>query len=69
MSKFSNREVIKNLSNLNVDCQYAYQVGLQVFNYNGQNPEEHQELCADLRKVCADITIELESITSSIPNE
>jgi hypothetical protein len=69
MSKFSNREVIKNLSNLNVDCQYAYQVGLQVFSYNGQNPEEHKELCVNFKKVCDDIKVELESVTSLIPSE
>ena len=69
MSKFSNREVIKNLSNLNVDCQYAYQIGLQVFNYNGKGTEEYKELCTNLKKVCEDIKVQLESITSSTPTE
>lgn len=69
MSSFSNREVLKNLSNLNVDCQYAYQLGLQVFNYTGKNPDEYEELCVNLKKVCDDIKIELESVTSLIPGE
>lgn len=69
MSKLNNRDAVKNLSALNVDCQYVYQIGLQVFNYAGTNPDEFKELCANFRNVTDDIATELEAIRKLIPNE
>lgn len=69
MSKISTREVIKDLSNIVVDSQYANQIGLQLLNCKDQTSEEYEELCRLFANICADIEAELESIRKLIPND
>lgn len=69
MSKLSNRDAIKNLSSLNIDCQYVYQIGLKIFNFDGQHVEERRELCDNFKGACDDIVKELEAVKKLIPIE
>ncbi len=68
MSKLANRTAIKDLSSLNVDCQYAYQLGIKVFSPE-ENARGYKELCDNFRTVCEDIEKELASVKSLIPTE
>lgn len=67
MSKINHRNAVKSLSVLPVDCQYLYQIGIQVFNDNGQNPEIYKELCDNLKNITTDMLKSLEEIKSLIP--
>jgi hypothetical protein len=67
MSKLYNRDAIKNLSNLHVDCQYAYQIGTRLVNNENIAAEEYDELCGHFRRICDDITDELESVKMLLP--
>jgi hypothetical protein len=67
MSKLLNREILKDLSNIHVDCQYAYQIGLQIVNSTNLTPEEYADLCVSFEQICEDISRELESIKKLIP--
>ncbi len=60
----TNREIIKVLRNMEVDTQYAFQLGLKVF---GGKDYTHEEL-ADLRKVGEDILDEVKVWLAAIPN-
>jgi len=66
MSKLANRSAIKNLTTLNVDCQYLYQIGLQLFNDNKDNPEASKELNINFKTICDDVTAELEEVKKLI---
>lgn len=59
----TNREAIKVLRDMEVDTQYAFQLGLKVFGKD-YTPEE----VADLRKVGEDILEEVKTWLSMIPN-
>jgi hypothetical protein len=71
MSQLAFRDALKNVSNFNIDSQYTYQLGLQVFNENtqvrDQNLEAYKEMCENLKKICNDLQMELEAIKISIP--
>jgi hypothetical protein len=69
MSKFSNRDAIKNLSALQVDAQFAYQAGVKVFNSSDLSIKDYKELCDNFRKVCDDILKEVEFLKNLIPND
>lgn len=57
-----NREALKKLSDMMIDCQYAQQMGIQVFN--GQATPE---MCASLQKVSDDLIAEVQTWKALIP--
>lgn len=60
----TNREAIKVLRDMEVDTQYAFQLGLKVFGGKEYTPEE----VADLKKVGEDILEEVKTWLALIPN-
>lgn len=68
MSKIANRTAVKSLTNLTTDCQYLSQIGLQLFNDNGQNPDTFNELVSNFKTIHQDLVVALDDVRSLIPS-
>jgi len=63
----ANREALKLLAAINIDSQFTFQNGSQIFNINNLTPEQFAEKCAAIRSAISDLTTELSSLTALIP--
>lgn len=62
-----NREALKLLSAINIDSNFVYQNGNQIFNYNSLSPEDFAAKCTAVRAAITDLTSELASLEALIP--
>lgn len=67
MSKLDHRTAVKNLSNLNVDAQYVYKLGLELFNDDGKNQEAFKYLAEQVGIICNELEESLTEIRKLVP--
>lgn len=67
MTIYHNRDGLKSISDLSIDCQFAQKLGTAVFSYQGDETDEYKNVCFQLSTVVQDILNETANIQNCIP--
>jgi len=67
MTIYPNRDGLKAISDLSIDCQFSQKLGTAVFSYQGEDTDEYKSVCAQLGAVIQDILNEAVKIQNCIP--
>ncbi len=57
-----NRKALKDIADFNIDSQFFQQYGVQVFNYNGEETSDYQNLCRKFSLVIDDMLKTIQEI-------